>query len=203
MNTLHEPRLHIAVHYAIGIFVGLTIAAFLHFAVSNRTLVLVESHEYFTWKDLLNYDHVRLDSIFELTNSIETKIESDGLGALNELKELQVDPTLQTVVLASITHTMAEELGGFQQLFNVASEELEDDILQAFLWTVSGAWVQTDPIGAFAAVTQLKNKLDREELWKSIIVVWAESSPESLKALIHIMPEGVEKHAQQQLKSRG
>ena len=203
MNTLHEPRLHIAVHYAIGIFVGLTIAAFLHFAVSNRTLVLVESHEYFTWKDLLNYDHVRLDSIFELTNSIETKIESDGLGALNELKELQVDPTLQTVVRASITHTMAEELGGFQQLFNVASEELEDDILRAFLWTVSGAWVQSDPIGAFAAVTRLKNKLDREELWKSIIVVWAESSPESLKGLIHIMPEGVEKHAQQQLKSQG
>lgn len=202
MNTLTNSQLQIARPYMVGILIGLGISLTIFFIYSMITSEREISDD---WISLLNYDEVRVDQIVQLANSADELIAKDGLSALNEFHKSQADsdPTVRTVVIASITHTIAERRGGFQQLFNEAVEVLQQDVLKEVLWTISGAWTYSDPIGAFAAVSMLKERKDRVALWKSIASLWAEYHPTSLKNFINFMPEGVEEHAKSQLREHG
>lgn len=202
MNTLTKSQLQIVKHYAVGILIGLGISLTIYCVHSLSTSNRENSD---AWIRLLNYDEVRVDQIVHLAISAEELIVKDDLSALNEFYKSQsdIDPTVRSVIMASITHTIAENRGGFQQLFNEAVEVLQQDVLKEVLWTISGAWTYADPIGAFAAVSMLEDRKDRVALWKSIASLWAEYYPTHLKNFINIMPEGVEEHAKSQLRKHG
>lgn len=202
MSTPTKSQLQIVRYYIVGILIGLGISFSIY---SIYSLSTAEREISDAWISLVNYDEVRVDQILQLANSAEELIAKDGLSALNEFYESQsdTDATVRTIVVASITHTIAEKRGGFQQLFNEAAEVLQQDVLKEVLWTISGAWTYSDPIGAFAAVTILEDRKDRVALWKSITSSWAEYHPTHLKNFINIMPEGVEEHAKSQLRKHG